>query len=414
MPADAARFVATFLGASPLPLALARGWSLTTVEPDRVRAGVALLLQREGAVPVVAYAEPRVDSQAAFARTRLVNLGYYGDPDSAQAPHLPEALRALVALLEHFEEDASEDWIAQVYRAESVETGRRTTEVEVLLARGCNLACRFCNTPAGADVLLADVDEALQVIADARRRGATGLTLTGREPTLVPRLPEVIGRARELGYDRVRVQTNGVALASRALVARLHRAGLTDVHLSVPTLDPATFRRLAGPAANVDELRQALANLLEAPLFQVYVLVVITTANLDELPRLIERLARDHPLAPGHVALSPVAPVGDALGAPDLWPSYAALATSLDAALRAAERWSLPVSVPARCGAPLCVIPSERRPEYEQALTDEGSIPEAGKARVAACAGCRVEARCAGPWTAVVARLGADGITPVR
>ncbi|MCA9720087.1 MAG: radical SAM protein, partial [Myxococcales bacterium] len=67
----------------------------------------------------------------------------------------------------------------------------------------------------------------------ALRERGDAVTFTGGEPSLAPRLPELVATARSLGFRAVGLQTNGRALADDALARSLVDAGLTDAHLSI-------------------------------------------------------------------------------------------------------------------------------------------------------------------------------------
>jgi len=82
--------------------------------------------------------------------------------------------------------------------------------------------------------------------------GLRKVRLTGGEPLLRPRVVEVVRELSRLGVE-VAMTTNGQRLA--ALAGPLREAGLTRVNVSLDTLDPARFRRLAGGGRLLATLR---------------------------------------------------------------------------------------------------------------------------------------------------------------
>jgi cyclic pyranopterin phosphate synthase len=86
--------------------------------------------------------------------------------------------------------------------------------------------------------------------------GVTGIRLTGGEPTVRADLPTLVRMLAELrpGLD-LSITTNGLELAR--LAGPLRDAGLTRVNVSLDTLDPERFRRIA----RRDRHRDVLAGL---------------------------------------------------------------------------------------------------------------------------------------------------------
>ncbi len=86
--------------------------------------------------------------------------------------------------------------------------------------------------------------EIAAALSAARRRGATCLWLGGGEPTLRKDLFGVAKRARELGYERVKLQTNGMLLAYEDFARRVVESGITEVNFAIKGATAATHDRL--------------------------------------------------------------------------------------------------------------------------------------------------------------------------
>jgi cyclic pyranopterin phosphate synthase len=86
-------------------------------------------------------------------------------------------------------------------------------------------------------------DELLSVIGIAAELGVTKLRLTGGEPTVRPRIVDLVRRIAAIpGITDVAMTTNGILL--EALAGPLADAGLTRINVSLDTLDPEKFRRI--------------------------------------------------------------------------------------------------------------------------------------------------------------------------
>ncbi|MBK9754551.1 MAG: radical SAM protein [Nannocystis sp.] len=107
--------------------------------------------------------------------------------------------------------------------------------LDVILGYDCNLACDYCTiTPAMRERSLG----AAQVVAALRQGRQDGLdraAFTGGEPTIRGDLLGLVRAARTLGYDDVKVQTNGLVLGQGDNAGRLAAAGATRLHISVHT-----------------------------------------------------------------------------------------------------------------------------------------------------------------------------------
>jgi cyclic pyranopterin phosphate synthase len=125
--------------------------------------------------------------------------------------------------------------------------GRPLTDLRVSLTDRCNLRCVYCMPEDGIDFrppaeLLQD-DELVLLVEIAAELGVSKVRLTGGEPTVRPRVVELVRRIGAIpGITDLALTTNGLLL--EMLARRLAAAGLTRVNVSLDTLDPAKFRRI--------------------------------------------------------------------------------------------------------------------------------------------------------------------------
>src|SRR3712207_5967676 len=125
--------------------------------------------------------------------------------------------------------------------------GRRIDYLRISLTDRCNLRCVYCMPATGMrfaprDELLTD-DEFLRVIGLAAELGFRKFRLTGGEPTVRPRLPELVRAIKAIpGVEEVAMTTNALLLPR--LAAPLAAAGLDRLNISIDTLDPDRFRRI--------------------------------------------------------------------------------------------------------------------------------------------------------------------------
>jgi cyclic pyranopterin phosphate synthase len=142
--------------------------------------------------------------------------------------------------------------------------GRVATDLRVSLTDKCNLRCSYCMPPEGLEWLpspdLLTDDELVRLIGIAvRDLGVTEVRLTGGEPLLRRGLPGIVARLADLRpRPELSLTTNAIGLAR--LAGPLRAAGLDRVNVSLDTLSPQTFIRLA----RRDRLADVLAGLAAA------------------------------------------------------------------------------------------------------------------------------------------------------
>jgi GTP 3',8-cyclase len=127
--------------------------------------------------------------------------------------------------------------------------GRVATDLRVSLTDRCNLRCSYCMPPEGLDWLPAPEvltgDEIVRLIRiGTSMLGIREVRFTGGEPLLRRDLESIVARTAALGpRPEISLTTNGIGLARRA--SRLREAGLDRINVSLDTLRPEVFRKLA-------------------------------------------------------------------------------------------------------------------------------------------------------------------------
>jgi GTP 3',8-cyclase len=164
--------------------------------------------------------------------------------------------------------------------------GRVATDLRVSLTDRCNLRCTYCMPPEGLDWLPAPEiltdDELIRLITVAVRfLGITEVRFTGGEPLLRRGLTGIVARTAALEpRPEISLTTNGIGLARTA--STLREAGLDRINVSLDTLRPETFRKLARRDRLPDVL-DGLAAAADAGLTPVKVnAVLMRDLNNDE------------------------------------------------------------------------------------------------------------------------------------
>jgi radical SAM protein with 4Fe4S-binding SPASM domain len=165
-----------------------------------------------------------------------------------------------------------------------------------MVTLGCNRHCPYCffdvfHSSADAEASPPDatfaLDDACRMVREMARIGAADLYLTGGEPFLRQDLPEIIEEASAV---RVRVHAVTKLKMSRDRAARLARAGIESITVSLDDARPKQAAALAGAPGYLQEARQSIANLLEAGI-ATDVNAVFTSVNGGALDALADEVA---------------------------------------------------------------------------------------------------------------------------
>ena len=101
----------------------------------------------------------------------------------------------------------------------------------------CNLNCDFCFANARAcgyiyEPTFQQIEEMFVLLRNQKPVPPPAVQLSGGEPTMREDLPEIIRRAKELGFNQVQIATNGIKLAQdEELAYKLKDAGISTIYL---------------------------------------------------------------------------------------------------------------------------------------------------------------------------------------
>jgi MoaA/NifB/PqqE/SkfB family radical SAM enzyme len=156
----------------------------------------------------------------------------------------------------------------------------------------CNLKCVHCMIEGTMDRLAPQTPRQFREVLDQNRetRQWKGLILTGSEITLHRDLPEWARLAREHGFERVRIQTHGMRLASRSYCEELIAAGVNEFFISITSADAASHDAITGVPGSFDKTVRGLEVLDEFDDIVTITNSVVTSRSFRDLPALVKRL----------------------------------------------------------------------------------------------------------------------------
>lgn len=167
--------------------------------------------------------------------------------------------------------------------------GRRFRNLRISLTAACNYACTYC-VPDGKRLVAAQDELSAQALVRGvayliEAAGIERLRITGGEPLVSPKLEAFLREVSGLGLQDISLTTNGQLLERK--LPLLLETGIRRLNVSLDTLDPQAFRRIArgGDLASVlDGLEAASAAGLRIKLN----MVPLRGQNLDQVMPLLD------------------------------------------------------------------------------------------------------------------------------
>ncbi len=158
-------------------------------------------------------------------------------------------------------------------------------KADLALTYGCNNRCGHCyNEPSRGPMPSLSVSQWKEIIDRLAEVGVPHLIFTGGEPTLVTGLAELIEHAHRRGLV-TGLNTNGRRLADPALAARLARAGLSHVQITLASSRPEVHNAITG-AGSFDETIEGIGQSLAAGLYTL-TNTTITARNVDHVAEVL-------------------------------------------------------------------------------------------------------------------------------
>ena len=163
--------------------------------------------------------------------------------------------------------------------------GRIATDLRVSVTDRCDLRCTYCMPEEGLSWTPPDevlsFDEIERLVSVAMTLGVRTVRLTGGEPLMRARLPDLVRRLSGVGLDDLSMTTNGTTLARHAKA--LKTAGLCRVNVSLDSLERHRFTAMTR-RDRIEQVLEGISVAAEVGLLPVKVnCVVLRGVNDDEV-----------------------------------------------------------------------------------------------------------------------------------
>lgn len=166
---------------------------------------------------------------------------------------------------------------------------QRTCTALLEITWRCNLHCPVCFADSGDAVSDPELSQILSWYEKIKHftGGGCNIQLSGGEPTVRDDLPQIISMGKELGFNFIQLNTNGLRLAEENdFVGRLKQAGLDSVFLQFDGMDDRVHLKLRGRKLKAIK-EKAIANCRAHNLGVVLVPTLVPGVNDEQLGDII-------------------------------------------------------------------------------------------------------------------------------
>jgi len=163
----------------------------------------------------------------------------------------------------------------------------------IQVTRDCNQKCIICSNPPNNRSL--SYQKAKKEVDELVAKKYEGVILTGGEPTLYDKLPDLIRYCIKRKIFP-RIITNGQKIADLKYLKVLKEAGLCHLHLSVYSCCQEIQAKISKYKNSLKNIKKALNNLQKLGGITVDINITINKYNADHLSKTVFWLIKDYPL----------------------------------------------------------------------------------------------------------------------
>jgi len=309
-------------------------------------------------------------------------------------------------------------------------------KIEINLGLVCNNFCKFCMNKAPLkERKFPDFEFLKKELGDYYQKGYRAVGFLGGEPTIYPRLIELVSFTKGLGYQEIQIISNGRRYSDKNFLERLITAGVTRFYVSIHSYKEEVEDKLISVRGG---FRQKIQGLLNLRNFQkngmikdkIFLNTVINKLNYKHLKGIVLFFNN---MGFSDVRFNFIRPEGNALAnAKSLVPRYSEVMKYVVEAVKLKEKLPVNLSFEAIPFCSFCEYGIEDFKDYvgefkdadvvasfgEKNKRDRFNVAERRKNQLrikkASCRSCDFDSVCEGPWKNYVKIYGFKEFKPVK
>jgi molybdenum cofactor biosynthesis enzyme MoaA len=134
--------------------------------------------------------------------------------------------------------------------------------LDVIMGNQCNVECDYCTITREMRKQNMTTREIADALRSGIKGGLTAVSFGGGEPTMRKDLVPLVKMAKGLGYEHIKIQTNGLMFAYQSFVDELLDAGAVQFNISIMGRDRAMYKSIMGQEKYYDLVVEGIGNLV--------------------------------------------------------------------------------------------------------------------------------------------------------
>ncbi|MEM0360629.1 MAG: radical SAM protein [Candidatus Diapherotrites archaeon] len=289
----------------------------------------------------------------------------------------------------------------------------RLAKIEIVLGAACNNNCLFCSVHKSRN--FKQLEQVKKEVISAKGR-AEEICFTGGEPTIRKDIFEIVHFAKEQGFQKISVTTNGRMFSDKNFTEQMLESGLNSAIFSIHGADKETHDFLTQVNGCFSELMQGIKNFKEKG-GEIRANIVINALNFKQLPAIVKKVLA---FKPKMFCLIFPSIDGNLSQNKHLVPAYSKTAPYLLKAIEIAEKgsagvWALnvpPCIIPQKADNTVCELKTEVYWFEGKTSLDKQILK--GKKKLAECKKCILEKKCFGVEKAYLKEKGENEFKAIK
>lgn len=165
-------------------------------------------------------------------------------------------------------------------------------KVEISLGMNCNASCIFCPSSKAIEKNIMPGQIAKKHLLEYFQKGYKEVSFTGGEPTIRKDLFELIGYAKNIGYQTVSITTNMLMLSYPCYVEKLKKSGIDKIVFSIFGFGNKNYEKITGIKKSFEYIKKGIKNLKNNKInSEAYIL--ITKYSKKDLSKIVNFLLKN-------------------------------------------------------------------------------------------------------------------------
>jgi len=151
----------------------------------------------------------------------------------------------------------------------------------------CNSDCNMCVVGSGSKQNNnASTQEVMNVLSEGRANNINRVEISGGEPTIRKDIFQLVTYAKTIGYKKIGISTNGIALSNNEFCNKLIKAGANIFTISLHASNETINKKITNNPNTFNKILTGIVNVLNHKNSIVCIVTVVQKLNYKQLPQI--------------------------------------------------------------------------------------------------------------------------------